>query len=511
MMVRLLDKVCYTRMTQITRMFGVIGLTVALLCVGCNPQKPAEEEEPPKPSVTDPVPDPGTPKPPTKKVKTPEEIKAEKEAAAKKAEEAKQAAAKKADQQRDKQLAEAAKALADRELEKASQLLKSVLVSNPSETQQNKARQLLKAVNQQKKRLTQLSQAARNLASTDAAETAAARNQLFESPADALPLVLKAVQRKNVTQVKNALAVLAKLGQPEKAIPAIVGVLENIEQEKNWPDAMEQLRKMRAPGAGPLLLKLATTSKSPAQCTAALEALSQVIDPPADTLVKLMPLLTQDSPSLPFALSAANHAVTIHNQQDILASKQKELAPLAARLRALMAEKDSKKAKATHNAQLLAVTLRQVVGTPIQGVRVVAFNGETATSPATAVLDKNWKSTDPKTAWQYPTEEAPGTITFALKSEQTIVGVRIWNLNVKDAAKFGWKEVAIYVGSTPADLATPVATVTLPQAPGKANAKDYSTTIPIPSIRGRHIRIEAKSTWKKGKTTGLTEVEILKL
>ena len=107
----------------------------------------------------------------------------------------------------------------------------------------------------------------------------------------------------------------------------------------------------------------------------------------------------------------------------------------------------------------------------------------------------------------WPTK--PGLVVLDLGRECTVAGMRIWNLNEPSGTHRGWKETTIYVGSSPTPLATPAVTGIVPPAPGTANAPDYSTTIPVPFVRGRYVRLQANSVWRQDDHIGLTEVQVL--
>jgi len=110
--------------------------------------------------------------------------------------------------------------------------------------------------------------------------------------------------------------------------------------------------------------------------------------------------------------------------------------------------------------------------------------------------------------WRYSTTE-PHSIVLDLGAERTVVGVRIWNLNGPQEAAGGWKQVAVYIGSSAAELTGPVANGIVPQGPATKNAPDYGTTIPVRFARGRYVRLVAESLWSQKQLTGLTEVQVL--
>ncbi len=86
---------------------------------------------------------------------------------------------------------------------------------------------------------------------------------------------------------------------------------------------------------------------------------------------------------------------------------------------------------------------------------------------------------------------------------------KIWNLNESSGGQRGWKDVAVCVGSAPAELVTAAAKGVVPPAPGKKLPADYSITVPVNYARGRYVRLRAESTWSKNSHSGLSEVQIL--
>ena len=119
-----------------------------------------------------------------------------------------------------------------------------------------------------------------------------------------MPLLLEALASDNPVLVENALETLRMFNQPERTVPALVGVLARPGQPACWAAAIRELHKSQYPGAGGLLLKQALSAEAPEQRAAALEALAGVPDPPPSTLVALLPLIYADGPELAAALTA---------------------------------------------------------------------------------------------------------------------------------------------------------------------------------------------------------------
>jgi hypothetical protein len=95
-----------------------------------------------------------------------------------------------------------------------------------------------------------------------------------------------------------------------------------------------------------------------------------------------------------------------------------------------------------------------------------------------------------------------------LGREYTVTGIRLWNHNQPGAAHRGWKEVDVFVDPRPALLA-PVAQGVLPVAPPTADASDYHTTLQVPFVRGRYVKLQPRSYWRADAISGLAEVQVL--
>ncbi len=367
--------------------------------------------------------------------------------------------------------------------------------------------------------LRQLGAAVQMLASADGEKVQRARNRLSENPGAALPLLREAVGDENPLLVKNALETLLVMGPPEDVAAIAVEVLTRAEQAANWPDAIGVIERIAGPGAGEPLLTLALASDNPDQRMAALEALAVSVDPPGRTVVALLPMIAGDGPELAGALVAAGHSVAVHHQHDLVAGRGlegeltadqwKQLSSLPERLsKIIAADNADPPGPAAAAARGLAMTTRQIPAEPLLGIRIVGYGGQTRDGAAAAVLDGVWNASDRKAMWRHPVDK-PASIVLDLGRRRTIAGVRIWNLNEPGGAHRGWKDVAVCVGSTPTELVTPSATGIVPQAPGKPDSPDFSTTIPVDFIPGRYIRLKAESLWRADSHAGLAEVQVL--
>jgi len=365
----------------------------------------------------------------------------------------------------------------------------------------------------------ELRAAVERLGSEDREEVLAAQERLFERADAALPLLRESVAGEDPVLTRNALETLRLLQRPEATLPIMVEVLGRRQQQASWPEAVRQIELCAAPGAGGPLLELAVRCELPEQRAAALKALAKVVDPPEETVVALLPLMFEDGPELAAALTAARHALAVHGQQGLLAGRGlpaglsaaqiEQLGALPQRLAQIMSADESEPpSDAARAARMLAIAMRQIPADPLPGVKVLAFSDELPDSPAAAVVDGQWNTTDPKLMWRHSIKQQ-GSIVLDLGEQRTIAGVRIFNLNEPGAPHRGWKEVAVSVGSTASALTTPAATGIVPQAPGTAEGIDYSTTIPLDFARGRYVRLQATSPWRQDTHAGLTEVQVL--
>jgi hypothetical protein len=422
--------------------------------------------------------------------------------------------------ERVEKLASATKLMDQGKMAEALAELNFVQSHGPSETEEQQARKIEAEIARRRQVMNSLRTWMDLLGSSDRKEVRAAKAELTQEADSALPLLMQAVERgDNPTLVSNALELMRSLNKPKLTLPALVAVLERPKQEKFWPDAVRELSRVESAGAGEPLLKLALASKLPAQRAAALSALAEVVDPPVETLVSLLPLLADDGPGLAPALQAAYNAVRVHEQFDLVAMRglesklsdadEQALAALPERLSAIMAAGSgaSDSASAAHAATVLAITTRQLTPQPLTGVKVLRAVAELPDGPASALVDGVWDSIDPKTMWRHSLGERSSVI-LDLGQERTVVGVRIWNLNEPAAMQRGWKETEVYVSNAP-PAPSPIATGTVALAPGLAGMPDYSTLIQVPFARGRYVELQAKDFWKLEALTGLSEVQVL--
>jgi hypothetical protein len=418
-----------------------------------------------------------------------------------------------AEERRQAWLEEARQQLAAGKLDEAGTTLESLLAAAPTDEQREAAREIEAELQKRHQVRRKLRTAVEFLSSSERGRVKEAQNLLWDEPEAAFPLLVEALQSDNKVLVANALEMLRKMTQPERTLPAMIGVLRRENQAASWPDAIREIQKVQQPGGGAPLLALAMTAPAPAQATAAFTALEGVVDPPADTILTVLPKLYQNGAELPAALGAAYHAVVTHRQFDLAArrgldtpltpAQAEQLAGLPARLEALIASDQDGVAWA---ARRLAVATRQLAPQAVGDVKIVRFTAEAPDSPAAALLDGVWTSNDPKTMWRHP-PKVPTTIVFDLGTERTITGVRVWNEN-ETGVQRGWKDVEIYVSSSLSPNA-PVATGIVPQAPGLNDAPDYGCTLPVPFARGRYVKLQFLSAWRDDSLAGLSEVQFL--
>jgi len=420
----------------------------------------------------------------------------------------------------DERLDQARRQIAEDATAEAERTLADLESLQPGPTAEQ-AEQLAMVRRELEARLAQreLRAAVERLGSENREEVLAAQERLFERADAALPLLRESAAGEDPVLTRNALETLRLLQRPEATLPIMVEVLGRPEQQASWPDAIRQIELCAAPGAGGPLLELAMRSELPEQRAAALEALAKAVDPPEETVAALLPLVFQDGPELAAALTAARHALAVHGQYGLLAGRGlpagltteqiEQLGALPGRLAEIMSAGESASpGDAARAARMLAVAMRQAPAEPLTGVKVLAFCEELADSPAAAVVDGQWNTVDPKLMWRHSIAQQ-GSIVLDLGEQRTIAGVRVFNLNEPDAPHRGWKEVAVSVGSSASALSTPAATGIVPQAPGKAEGIDYSTTIPLDFLRGRYVRLQARSLWRQDTHAGLTEVQVL--
>ena len=429
-----------------------------------------------------------------------------------------------AEQEQAARLARAGALIGENRFDEAAAAREEVMRSEPTDAQRGRAAQLQTVLEDRRRAWNELEAAVRKLTSENRDEVLAAQNRLFERADLALPLLERATSGEDPKLVAAALDTLARLRRPEQALPIMVAVLRRPEQQSSWPEATGAIESVASPGAGEPLLLLALAADRAEQRIAALQALARVVDPPQRTIVALLPWIHQDGPELPAALEAVAHAVEVHHQHDLgtrrglegaLAPEQLEqLDELPARLTQILAASGTSPSgtgasgEAARAARRLAVATRQVPAEPLAGVKLLAYSVQLEESPAAAVLDGAWDTTDTKQMWRYDSGKE-GSIVLDLGAVRTVAGVRIWNLNEPGAAHRGWKDVEVYVGDLPEALGSPVATGQSPKGPGAAGVPDYSATIPVEFRTGRYVRLRAASVWTRDNNNGLTEVQVL--
>ncbi|HUE72413.1 MAG TPA: hypothetical protein VMP01_16125 [Pirellulaceae bacterium] len=421
------------------------------------------------------------------------------------------------DRKREANLAAAQHALDEGRFIDALRLAADVVNSDPLPPQQERAA----AVRVEVRRRQQVRKAwqpyLQLLASSSRRDLETVQAELRKDPDVAVALLAELSQRSDQpAMAAGALETLGVLDRPQQALPLLVAVLSRDSQRELWEAAKRQIVQLRQPGAGQSMLALALADAPVEQRLAALDTLSQVIDPPPETLVKLLPLLHGDGPLLRRALAAAAHSASVHGQYDLavnravigeLTTAQDELlAKLPARLAALSAAPEGSAQDVALAAQALTVTLRLAMPQPLAVVKVQA-SADAPEAPAAALIDGIWDSADLKTMWRHPAEQ-PGVITLDLGQERTIVCVKLWNINEPGGTNRGWKEAEISIGKTDAEL-TSVARGIVPPAPGAAGMPDYGTLISVPCVRGRYVRLQAASLWQPGGPSGLAEVQVL--
>lgn len=426
-----------------------------------------------------------------------------------------------ADKGREEALAAAQRALDENALEDALRHVRDVAALQPTPAQQERATALHDEIQRRRRARIDLERHIEALASTVRRDIEAAQAALLKDPVVALPLLANAAARTDQPAIAaGAIETLARIDPPQQALPLIVAVLTRDTQRDQWQLASRELVRARRPGAGPALLALALSSAPVEQRLAALEALSQVVDPPASTLADLSKLLAGDGPLLRLALTAAAHGARIHQQTDWTCAiegrqwppaEREQLDALPLRLAALGGSASPDVALA---ARALAVALHFERAQPLAAVKVQAASAEAAESPAAAALDGIWYAIDAKTMWRHPTDQ-PVSITLDLGSDRTVAAIKVWNVNEPGDSPRGWKELAVFTGSTPEELdgfgndRQPTAQGIVPIAPGAANPPDYGTIVPLPVVRCRYLRLRPASYWQTGGSSGLAEIQVL--
>lgn len=423
-------------------------------------------------------------------------------------------------QKRVMDLAEAERLMTVGKFTEATQKVNEVIAAAPTIEQRNKTNVILAEIARLRKARRDLRTWVQLLELEDRSSISTAHSNLLRQPDVALGMMIEASENaEKPILAANALEVLRMLKRPQETIPAMIAVLKRPEQKTVWPAAVQELGRMEQPGAGEPLLKLALETEDSGQRIAALDALAQVKDIPNRTFAAVLPFLLADGPELAAALNVAYQAVRTHNQYDFLAQRGFEtfltedqagqFAKLPARLKELTAKPtdDEGENDVVRAAKVLAWATHQVPPQPLEDIKVHRAEAEYPESPAKAVLDGVWNSIDLTTMWRHPISER-STITLDLGETKTVAGVRLWNFNQQYGSQRGWKDVEIFVSDSPTAL-SPAATGILLRAPGAADTPDYSTVIPVPFVRGRYVRLYAKSLWDRNDYTGLSEIQVL--
>jgi hypothetical protein len=424
-------------------------------------------------------------------------------------------------EQREENLAEAKELMNLGKFTEATQKLNEVTAYSPTAEQREAVRAITEEIERRLRARRDLQFWVRMLGTERRKDIMAAQSNLRKNPEVALGMLIEASE--NIDKpilAANSLEALRLLNRPEITLPAMIAVLRRSEQQQVWPAAIREIVRTGRPGAGKPLLELAQSSGLAEQRSAALTALSQVVDPPSDTVLAVLPLLEDDGPALAPSLRAAYHALHVHGQFDLPARRgfdapltpeqEEQLAQLPGRLTQLMEmpATDEVAAEVVHGAKVLAYATRQLTPQPLSDVQIHYVQAEATDGPAAAVLDGVWNSVDLKTMWRHPVN-GRSTITLDLGQSRTVVGVRIWNFNEASKAQRGWKEVDIIVSDSATEITDPISSGHVPIAPGAAETPDYSTLVPVPFARGRYVRLQAKQLWTSDSHTGLSEVKVL--
>ena len=296
----------------------------------------------------------------------------------------------------------------------------------------------------------------------------------------------------------------------------MVSVLESPDQQANWDDAVKEILRLEHPGAGPQLLKLATTSTIAEQRLTARTALAGVVDPPSEAVMALLPAVFQEGPELPSALQAMTHAVLVNHlhdvytwhglQETLTVAEEQQIAQLAERLTALQSL-PAEQQPTIDAARQLAISLRFTSAEPITGAQIFEATPTEPTVKPAALLDGVWNSTDLTSMWWTPVSQT-GFVVIDLGETRTVTGVRLWNFNEANLGYRGWKDVEVFVSDTPTAL-RPVSQGTLLPAPGIADAQDYSQLLAVDFVQGRYVKLVCKEYLANSSYAGLSEIQVL--
>lgn len=419
-------------------------------------------------------------------------------------------------------LASAEKLLSAGDLTASAQALETVLALGPDREQLAAANTMKKEIERRRRLRRELKTSIQSLAGDQREQVRAAQSRLAQEPEDALPLLLESLASDEPKQVVGSLEMLRRLRSPERALPAMVGVIANSSVAACRQAAVEELARTNEAGAGKPLLDLALATEDAPRRVAALAALARVPDPPADTMPKLAPILAQDGEELAPALEACVQAAIVHRQFDFAA--RRGIDPLAVPegsvawndLRARLLKLAAPATETTPEgkspelvalaAQRLALAGRLLAPVKLEGIKLHTASAEEATSPAAALLDEKWNTVDLATMWRHPLGKR-SAIVLDLGRLRTVSHVKIWNYNESGAGHRGWKDVEIFVSDDPSAL-VPAAVGIVAPAPGQADVPDFGTMIPVPLIRGRYVKLQAKNVWREDNWMGLSEVEV---
>lgn len=422
------------------------------------------------------------------------------------------------DEVRQSLLAQAKTAAENGKFDEAMASLQTLLAAAPTTEQSDQAEVIQRQVSRARTLQTRLKKGMELLASADRANVDVAQELLWEEQDAALPLLLDALQSDNAVIATNSLQLLQRFPHPDQTLPAMLGILNRESQATLWPLVIKELQKSRLTGSSAALLQLALAAPSPGRAAMLFDAVAGTSDPPAETLILLLPKLFEDSPVLAQILSAAFQAISVHEQQNVLthrgleaeltADQEQQLNALPDRLLAIIGMKETAaQREAAWAAQRLAIAMRVMVPQTFSDVKVLRASSESLDSPATAILDKTWNSVDLKSMWRHPAKRYT-TVVLDLGSERTVTGIRVWNCNEANGTHRGWKDVELFVSSDSSPT-VPVAQGVIPQAPGAANTPDFGAILPVPFARGRYVKLQMLSVWRDDGTAGLSEVQVL--
>jgi soluble cytochrome b562 len=422
-----------------------------------------------------------------------------------------------AEKARAEQLDKARQWVAAGRIDDAQQALREILTRGPTDEQRESAQMLTQEIERLRKARRQLKSWLTMLASGEERDVQAAQTQLLQDPDTATGMILESLRgAKDEKAAAAYLDTLRQLGRSDVVVPALLEMLKEPERKTLWPLFTRELPQLAGPEAGPSLLNLALQTQDDSQRLAALGALATTADPPAESFLALAARLEPTPAARPEMLRVMTRCALKHGQRDLWALRglteaadvDKTIARLPEILRSWYssATNSPRDNELAWEARRLAVVLGLEFGAPFTGVKVERAEADSPEGPATAAVDGVWNSLDPKTQWRYPADKR-GSLLLDLGQDRMVTAVRIWNWNEAGGVQRGWKEVEIFVSETPSEL-TPVATIFLLPAPGLADSPDFGVLIPIAAVKGRYVRLQAKSTWAVDSHSGLAEVQV---